>query len=78
MTTWFRRAILDAAGRTAEIVNVGKRCGIKTITQTQINALMIDHAHNRMSVVRLKSGDPLVFGRAAEEMEALRRASIPF
>jgi uroporphyrin-III C-methyltransferase len=71
-------AILEAAPGNAEIVNVGKRCGVKTITQAQINALMIDSARKNLSVIRLKSGDPLVFGRAAEEMDALRRASIPF
>ncbi len=70
--------ILEAAPATAEIVNVGKRCGVKTITQARINALMIDNAREGLSVIRLKSGDPLVFGRAAEEMEALREASIPF
>ncbi len=71
-------SILDLTSPTAEIVNVGKRCGIKTITQEQINALMIDHARANRSVVRLKSGDPLIFGRAAEEMAALTAANVPF
>jgi uroporphyrin-III C-methyltransferase/precorrin-2 dehydrogenase/sirohydrochlorin ferrochelatase len=71
------QAILDLASR-AEIVNVGKRCGTKSITQDQINALMIEHARQGRTVVRLKSGDPLIFGRAAEEMEALRHAGIAF
>ena len=62
----------------AEIVNVGKRCGIKTITQEEINALMIEHARAGRSVVRLKSGDPLIFGRAAEEMAALTEAGVLF
>jgi uroporphyrin-III C-methyltransferase len=70
-------AILAHADR-ALIVNVGKRCGRKKITQEQINASMIDAAHRGLSVVRLKSGDPLVFGRAGEEMDALRSANIPF
>ncbi len=69
--------ILDLAP-TAEIVNVGKRCGTKTITQEEINALMIEHARASRSVVRLKSGDPLIFGRAAEEIAALAAAGIPF
>ncbi len=74
-------AILDLArGREgkAEIVNVGKRCGAKNITQDEINALMIDHARNGCRVVRLKSGDPLIFGRAAEEISALTQARVEF
>jgi hypothetical protein len=57
---------------------VGKRCGTKTITQDEINALMIEHARAHRSVVRLKSGDPLIFGRAAEEMAALTDAGVDF
>ncbi len=72
------QAILDHASPSAEIVNVGKRCGVKTITQEEINALMIEHARGNRSVVRLKSGDPLIFGRAAEEMDALTEAGVPF
>jgi uroporphyrin-III C-methyltransferase/precorrin-2 dehydrogenase/sirohydrochlorin ferrochelatase len=71
------QAILALAPR-AEIVNVGKRCGKKSITQEEINALMIERAQSGRSVVRLKSGDPLLFGRAAEEMSALREAGVPF
>jgi uroporphyrin-III C-methyltransferase len=71
-------AILSLASPSAEIVNVGKRCGAKTITQEEINQLMIGHARSRKSVVRLKSGDPLIFGRAAEEMAALAEAEVPF
>ena len=59
-------------------MNVGKRCGAKTITQEEINALMIEHARAGRSVVRLKSGDPLLFGRAGEEMAALTEAGVPF
>ncbi len=70
--------ILDLATPGAEIVNVGKRCGAKGITQEEINALIVDHARARRSVVRLKSGDPLLFGRAAEEMAALEDAGLPF
>jgi uroporphyrin-III C-methyltransferase len=72
------QTILDLAASTAEIINVGKRCGTKTITQDEINELMIHHARARRSVVRLKSGDPLLFGRAAEEIAALTRAGIGF
>ena len=71
------QAILDLAPR-AEIVNVGKRCGVKRITQDEINALMIEHSRAGRTVVRLKCGDPLIFGRAAEEMDALRGTGIDF
>jgi len=57
---------------------VGKRCGVKNISQEQINALMVENARAKLKVVRLKSGDPLIFGRAAEEIAALSDADIPF
>lgn len=72
------QAILNLAAPGAEIVNVGKRCGAKTITQNEINTLMIEHARAGKSVVRLKSGDPLIFGRAAEEMAALTAADVAY
>ena len=72
------QAILGLAKASAEVVNVGKRCGTKTITQPEINALMAEHARTHRRVVRLKSGDPLLFGRAAEEIEALTEAGIAF
>ena len=68
--------VLSLADPTAEVVNVGKRCGTKFITQEEINALMIGYARDGRSVVRLKSGDPLLFGRAAEEMAALAEAGV--
>ena len=71
-------AILSLASKTALVISVGKRCGVKKITQAQIHSLMIDSARKNLSVVRLKSGDPLIFGRAAEEMDALTSAGIPF
>jgi uroporphyrin-III C-methyltransferase/precorrin-2 dehydrogenase/sirohydrochlorin ferrochelatase len=70
--------ILDLASPSAEIINVGKRCGTKSITQEEIHALMIEHACANRRVVRLKSGDPLIYGRAAEEIAALSSAAIPF
>lgn len=72
------RSILDLAPPTATTVNVGKRCGMATITQDEINAMMIEHARAHRSVVRLKSGDPLLFGRAAEEIAALTEAHVPY
>ncbi len=70
--------ILALVPSTTKLVNVGKRCGTKAITQEEINRLIIDFAQEGKTVVRLKNGDPLVFGRAAEEMEALRQARIAF
>jgi uroporphyrin-III C-methyltransferase len=72
------QAILDLASPSAEVLNVGKRCGNKNITQAEINSMMIEHARRKRSVVRLKSGDPLIFGRAAEEIAALAEACVPF
>ena len=71
-------AVLDLASPLAEIIPVGKRCGQPRITQAEIHVLMLHHARAGRSVLRLKSGDPLVFGRAGEEMAALREAEIPF
>jgi uroporphyrin-III C-methyltransferase/precorrin-2 dehydrogenase/sirohydrochlorin ferrochelatase len=71
-------AILGLAPPHAVVDNVGKRCGTKTITQEEINALMIENARAGRSVVRLKSGDPLLFGRATEELAALDEAGIPY
>ena len=70
-------SILSLADPGAEIINVGKRCGAKSITQEEIDALMVAHARDGRSVIRLKSGDPLLFGRAAEEISALAEAGIP-
>ena len=70
--------ILRALPPTAQAVNVGKRCGTKGISQAEISALMVQLAHEGKIVVRLKSGDPLLFGRAGEEMDALRHAGIDF
>lgn len=71
-------AVIAMTGGQALVVSVGKRCGVKRVQQREIHTLMIEAARQRLSVVRLKSGDPLVFGRAAEEMDALRAADIPF
>jgi uroporphyrin-III C-methyltransferase len=70
--------VLALASPSALIIPVGKRCGQPRITQAGIHALMLEHAGAGRSVVRLKSGDPLVFGRAAEEIAALTEANIPF
>lgn len=70
--------ILNLIPPTAQIHNVGKRCGKKKILQGEINYLMIALAATGLRVVRLKSGDPLIFGRAGEEIESLRSAQIPY
>ncbi len=71
-------AILALAGPRAEVVNVGKRCGAKGATQPEINARMISAALAGLSVVRLKGGDPAIFGRLAEEIDALESEHIPW
>jgi uroporphyrin-III C-methyltransferase len=70
--------ILNLISATAEVQNVGKRCGSKTIRQEEINFLLVTLAASGKQVVRLKSGDPLIFGRAGEEIAALRRANIEY
>ena len=70
--------ILQLIPSTAQIHNVGKRCGKKKILQGEINYLMVALAASGLRVVRLKGGDPLIFGRAGEEIETLRRYNIPF
>ncbi len=72
-------AVLQQVGPHALVMSVGKRCGNpKRIRQADIHTLMVDGAQRGLSVVRLKSGDPMIFGRAAEEMDALRGAGVPF
>jgi len=69
--------ILSLIPATTRLHNVGKRCGEKRITQEEINFLMVGLADSGLQVVRLKSGDPLMFGRAGEEIESLRKADVP-
>jgi uroporphyrin-III C-methyltransferase len=70
--------ILKLIPPTAQVHNVGKRCGKKNIVQEEIHFLMIALADSGLRVIRLKSGDPMIFGRAGEEIEALRRAGIAY
>jgi uroporphyrin-III C-methyltransferase len=70
--------ILALAGPQAKVVNVGKRCGAKRITQAEINDEMIAAARQGRDVVRLKSGDPAIFGRLGEELDALSSAQIDY
>lgn len=70
--------ILTLVSRKAHLHNVGKRAGRKSARQEEIHFLMIELARQGLQVVRLKGGDPLVFGRAGEEIQALRTAGIAF
>ena len=70
--------IVALAGTNATVMPVGKRCGAPRVTQVEINELLVRLAREGASIVRLKSGDPLVFGRAGEEIAALRAAGVPF
>src|SRR5215471_979285 len=70
--------ILDLIPAWTQVRDVGKRCGQAGIAQDQIHALLIAAAREGKRVVRLKGGDPLLFGRVGEEMEALARAGIDF
>jgi uroporphyrin-III C-methyltransferase len=70
--------ILKLARVNAHVRNVGKRCGVKNICQEEINASLVGYASAGRVVVRLKGGDPMIFGRADEEIAALRTAGIQF
>lgn len=70
--------VLNLARRDADKVLVGKRAQQTSISQAQINQLLIQHAKQGKRVVRLKGGDPFIFGRGGEELQALNAAGIPF
>jgi len=70
--------ILELISSRAHIRNVGKRCGRKSVQQEEINALLVAFASFGVNVVRLKGGDPSIFGRSGEEMDALRKAEVSF
>jgi uroporphyrin-III C-methyltransferase len=70
--------ILELIPAATQVRSVGKRCGRKGVQQEEINAQMIAFATFGLNVVRLKGGDPLIFGRAGEEMAALRKANVAF
>jgi uroporphyrin-III C-methyltransferase/precorrin-2 dehydrogenase/sirohydrochlorin ferrochelatase len=72
------QAIIDMGRRDAERIAVGKRKGCHSKSQDEINDLLVELAGAGKRVARLKSGDPLVYGRAGEEMAALRAAGIGY
>ena len=71
-------SLLDAAPDSAQRIFVGKERGGQALTQEEINQVLIDLAGDGLQVVRLKGGDPFVFGRGGEEALALAQQGIPF
>jgi len=71
-------ALLKFTGKDAEIIHVPKRIGKGSATQEQINKLLVEKASGGKTVVRLKGGDPCIFGRVAEELVVLAEAGIDF
>ncbi len=69
---------LSYAAKDAEIIYVGKKAACHTMNQNDINALIVDKARQGKDVVRLKGGDPFIFGRGGEEAQELIAADIPF
>lgn len=72
------KGVLDFGRREAEYIYVGKEPGGTSTPQHEINAIIVQKALEGLTVVRLKSGDPLIFGRADEEIEALEKASVGY
>ena len=70
--------VVEMGRRDATRISVGKRKGRHTITQAEINSTLIVEARRGRRIVRLKGGDPMIFGRAGEEISALRRAGIGY
>ncbi|GAA2001498.1 uroporphyrin-III C-methyltransferase/precorrin-2 dehydrogenase/sirohydrochlorin ferrochelatase [Nakamurella flavida] len=69
-------SVLAELGPAVHVIDVGKTPGRHPVPQAEINALLVEHAQLGRQVVRLKGGDPFVFGRGAEEVDACRRAGV--
>jgi len=72
------KEVLQLARRDAEFIEVGKRAGHHETTQDGIHALMLEHARKGRRIIRLKGGDPFVFGRGGEELEFLHAHGVAF
>ena len=72
------REVLEFASPAAVVRSVGKRCGQAGVSQEELNRIMVEYAERGNMVVRLKSGDPGIFGRLGEEIDALQEAGIEF
>ncbi len=70
--------IMDLARSDARLIYAGKEASKHTLPQGSINQLLVDLAREGLSVVRLKGGDPFIFGRGGEELETLVASDIPF
>ncbi len=72
------KGVLALISPAAQVIDVGKRAGRKLLTQSEINSLLVAYSREYSVVVRLKGGDPSIFGRAGEEISALREAGVPY
>jgi uroporphyrin-III C-methyltransferase len=70
--------VIAMASPAAKLIDVGKRCGRHSASQAEICRLLVAEAQTGRRIVRLKGGDPMIFGRTTEEMDALRAAGINF